>query len=115
MPKVKRKTDSEVNKFKVQRLINAVDDFARDIQSDFERLKNIARSREHQYDWAIGLAKQTIEAGALQPKIHGLLGLHMFLMIEGRGVTKPEKAHIESLVYDIGNILLKLMTDFDNA
>jgi len=106
MPKVNN--SGEVSQQKLAKLISEVNLFLRDLRGELCAIKGKAR----EYAPPIDFLKEAHETTALQPKIHGLMGVHLMIMvIKQREKNKANNEKLDKMVWDIGDFLVKLMTD----
>lgn len=110
MPKVIRK--NEIAPEKLRALIATVDNHILATQKEMQAAQKRFTSSAVQYPWGIEMLEQAYGTIALQPKIHGLLGFHMFCMLEKRAALEDEKDRIDQWVLETGYIILKLISDF---
>lgn len=106
MPKVNN--NGEVSQEKLVNLISEVNSFLWDLRSELVAIKgNI-----DEYTPPINFLKEAHETAALQPKIHGLLGVHLMIMMIKHGEkNKVNNDKLDKMVWAIGDFLVMLMTD----
>ncbi len=106
MPKVNN--SGEVSQQKLAKLISEVNLFLWDLRGELCAMKgNI-----DEYAPPIDFLQEAHQTGALQPKIHGLLGAHlMIMMIKQREKNKANNEKLDKMIWNIGDFLVKLMTD----
>tara|TARA_R110002020_G_scaffold474563_1_gene706285 strand:- start:788 stop:1111 length:324 start_codon:yes stop_codon:yes gene_type:complete len=106
MPKVNN--SGEVSQQKLSKLISEVNLFLWELRGELCAIKGNA----NEYAPPIDFLKEAHQTAALQPKIHGLLGVHLMIMIIKNGEkNKVNNKKLDKMVWDIGDFLVKLMTD----
>ena len=106
MPKVNN--SGEVTQQKLSKLISEVNLFLWDLRAELCAIKGKADD----YAPPIDFLKQAHQTGALQPKVHGLMGVHLMIMMIMNGEkSEVNKKKLDKMVWDIGDFLVKLMTD----
>ena len=106
MPKINN--SSEVSQQKLAKLISEVNLFLWELRGELCAIKG----KVSEYAPPIDFLKEAHETAALQPKIHGLMGVHlMIMMIKVGEKNKANNKKLDKMVWDIGDFLVKLMTD----
>ncbi|MGP5656753.1 hypothetical protein [Psychrobacter celer] len=106
MPKVNN--TGEVTQEKLGNLISETNLFLWNLREELCAIKGDI----DEYAPPINFLKEAHETAALQPKIHGLLGVHlMIMMIKNGEKNKVNNDKLDKMVWDIGDFLVKLMTD----
>ena len=106
MPKINN--SGEVTQQKLGKLISEVNLFLWNLRGELCAIK----SNNDEYAPPIDFLKDAHQTAALQPKIHGLLGVHLMIMMIKHGEkNKVNNEKLDKMVWDIGDFLVKLMTD----
>lgn len=106
MPKVNN--TGEVTQEKLGNLISETNLFLWDLREELCAIKGDI----DKYAPPIDFLKEAHETSALQPKIHGLLGVHLMIMMIKHGEkNKVNNEKLDKMVWAIGDFLVKLMTD----
>lgn len=106
MPKVNN--SGEVTQQKLSKLISEVNLFLWDLRGELIAIKG----KPSEYAPPIDFLKEAHQTAALQPKVHGLMGVHlMIMMLKQREKNKANNEKLDKMVWDIGDFLVKLMTD----
>ena len=106
MPKVNN--SGEVTQQKLGSLISEVNLFLWELRGELCAIKGNTK----EYSPPINFLEEAHQTAALQPKIHGLLGVHLMIMIiKNREKNKVNNKKLDKMVWDIGDFLVKLMTD----
>lgn len=106
MPKVNN--SGEVTQQKLGNLISEVNLFLWELRGELCAINgNVS-----EYAPPIDFLKDAHQTAALQPKIHGLMGVHLMIMMIKQGEkNKANNEKLDKMVWDIGDFLVKLMTD----
>ena len=106
MPKVNN--SGEVTQQKLGKLISEVNLFLWELRGELCAIKG----NVDEYTPPIDILKEAHQTAALQPKIHGLLGVYLMVMMIKQGENnKVNIKKLDKMVWDIGDCLVKLMTD----
>ena len=106
MPKVSN--SGEVSQQKLRKLISEVNFFLSELRGELCAIKGNA----NEYAPPINFLKEAHQTTALQPKVHGLMGVHLMIMMIMNGEkSEVNKKKLDKMVWDIGDFLVKLMTD----
>lgn len=106
MPKVNN--SKNVTQERLGELISEVNRFSWDLRQELLAIKG----NDAEYDPPIDFLEQAHDTAALQPKVHGLLGVHLMIMMIKQGEkNKAKNKKLDKMVWDIGDFLVKLMTD----
>lgn len=98
----------EVTQQKLGKLISEVDLFLWELRGELCAIKGNA----DEYAPPIDFLKDAHQTAALQPKIHGLLGVHLMIMMIKQGENnKANNEKLDKMIWAIGDFLVKLMTD----
>lgn len=106
MPKINN--SGEVTQQKLGKLISEVNLFLWELRGELCAIKG----NVDEYAPPINFLKEAHQTAALQPKMHGLMGVHlMIMMIKNGEKNKVNNEKLDKMVWDIGDFLVKLMTD----
>lgn len=106
MPRVNN--SGEVTQQKLGKLISEVNLFLWELRGELCAIKG----NKDEYAPPINFLKEAHQTAALQPKIHGLLGVYLMIMMIKQGEkNKANNEKLDKMVWDIGDFLVKLMTD----
>lgn len=106
MPKVNN--SQKVSQAKLASLISLINMFLWDLREELLAVKG----GDTEYDPPIDFLEQAHDTPALQPKVHGLMGVHLMIMIIKQGEkNKAKDKKLDKMIWEIGDFLVKLMTD----